>query len=89
MYHIVCPAKYRRAVISEEVDKKLREICLGIEARFEITFLETGTERDHVHYFGAICADLQPRENSENNKEPNSEENIRIMPRSEKNAVGR
>ena len=50
MYHIVCPAKYRRAVISEEVDKKLREICLGIEARFEITFLEIGTERDHVHY---------------------------------------
>jgi len=50
MYHIVCPAKYRRAVISEEVDKKLREICLGIEARFEITFLEIGTERDQVHY---------------------------------------
>ncbi|GHV31351.1 hypothetical protein AGMMS4952_19910 [Spirochaetia bacterium] len=39
MYHIVCPAKYRRAVISEEVDKKLREICLGIEARYEIKFL--------------------------------------------------
>jgi REP element-mobilizing transposase RayT len=25
MYHIVCPAKYRRAVITEEVDKKLYE----------------------------------------------------------------
>jgi hypothetical protein len=36
MYHIVCPAKYRREVISKEVDKKLREICLGIEARYEI-----------------------------------------------------
>jgi REP element-mobilizing transposase RayT len=50
MYHIVCPAKYRRAVISEEVDKKLREICLGIEARYEIRFIEIGTEEDHVHY---------------------------------------
>ena len=50
MYHIVCPAKYRRAVISEEVDKKLREICLGIEARYEIIFIEIGTEQDHVHY---------------------------------------
>ena len=50
MYHIVCPAKYRRAVISEEVDKKLREICLGIEARYEISFLEIGTEKDHVHF---------------------------------------
>jgi REP element-mobilizing transposase RayT len=26
MYHIVCPAKYRRAVTTEEVDKKLKEI---------------------------------------------------------------
>jgi REP element-mobilizing transposase RayT len=50
MYHVVCPAKYRKAVISEEVDKKLREICLGIEARYEITFLEIGTEPDHVHF---------------------------------------
>ena len=50
MYHIVCPAKYRKAVISKEVDTKLREICLGIEARYEITFLEIGTEDDHVHY---------------------------------------
>jgi hypothetical protein len=44
MYHIVCPAKYWRAVIDEEVDKKLREVCLGIEARYEIRFVEIGTE---------------------------------------------
>ena len=50
MYHIVCPAKYRRAVITEGVDKELREICLGIEARYEIKFLEIGTEKDHVHF---------------------------------------
>ena len=50
MYHIVCPAKYRRTVITEEVDKKLREVCLGIEARYEVKFLEIGTEKDHVHF---------------------------------------
>ena len=50
MYHIVCPAKYRRSVITEEVDKKLKEVCLGIEARYEIKFLEIGSERDHVHF---------------------------------------
>ena len=50
MYHIVCPAKYRRMVITEEVDKKLREVCLGIEARYEVKFLEIGTEKDHVHF---------------------------------------
>jgi REP element-mobilizing transposase RayT len=34
MYHILCHAKYRRAVITEDVDKELRKICLGIEARY-------------------------------------------------------
>jgi REP element-mobilizing transposase RayT len=50
MYHIVCPVKYRRAVIDEAVEKKLWEVCLGIEARYEIKFLEIGTEADHVHF---------------------------------------
>jgi REP element-mobilizing transposase RayT len=50
MYHIVCPAQYRRAVITERVDKKLKEICLEIEKRYEIRFLEIGTEKEHVHF---------------------------------------
>jgi REP element-mobilizing transposase RayT len=50
IYHIVCPAKYRRAVITESVDKTLKEVCLEIEKRFEINFLEIGTEKDHVHF---------------------------------------
>ena len=50
MYHIVRPAKYRRAVITEEIDKKLKEICLGIESRYEIKFLEIGGEKNHVHF---------------------------------------
>jgi putative transposase len=37
-------------VITETVDKVLKEVCLGIEARYEIDFLEIGTEPDHVHY---------------------------------------
>ncbi|MFP3090780.1 transposase, partial [Treponema sp. TIM-1] len=40
MYHIVCPAKYRREVITKEVDERLKEICQGIEIRYEIKFLE-------------------------------------------------
>ncbi|MDR1637420.1 MAG: IS200/IS605 family transposase [Treponema sp.] len=50
MYHIVCPAKYRKAVILEDVDDKLKEICKGIEERYEIQFLEIGTEKNHVHF---------------------------------------
>ena len=50
MYHIVCPAKYRRAVITPPVDDKLREVCLEISKRYEIIFLEIGADQDHVHF---------------------------------------
>src|ERR1017187_480806 len=50
LYHLVFPAKYRRAVIDPEVDQVLRNVCLDIEARYEIKFLEIGTDKDHVHF---------------------------------------
>ena len=50
MYHIVFPAKYQRVVLDEEVDKLLKETCLEIEKRYEIRFLEIGTDKDHVHF---------------------------------------
>ena len=50
VYHIVCPTKYRRKVISEEVDRTLKQICLEIEERYDIYFLEIGADRDHVHF---------------------------------------
>jgi putative transposase len=50
IYHIVCPAKYRRVVFSDEVDKELREVCLEIAKRYEIEFLEIGIDKDHVHF---------------------------------------
>ena len=50
LYHIVIPAKYRRAVFSGEVDKKIKEVCSEIEKRYEIEFLEIGTDKDHVHF---------------------------------------
>jgi putative transposase len=38
MYHIVCPAKYRNVVFSEEVDQTLKEICLEISGAMKSTF---------------------------------------------------
>ena len=47
VYHFVCPAKYRRVVITETVDESLRQICEGIELRWDwIRFLEIGTDED-------------------------------------------
>jgi putative transposase len=50
LYHLVFPAKYRRAVIGGEVDKVIKEVCLAIEQRYQIKFLEIGTDKDHVHF---------------------------------------
>ena len=50
VYHFVCPAKYRRAVLDEKVDQFLRDVCLEIANRYQIEFLEIGTDKDHVHF---------------------------------------
>ena len=50
LYHIVCPAKYRRVVFTDEVDQVLKTVCLEIARRYEIVFIEIGTDRDHVHF---------------------------------------
>ena len=50
LYHIVCPAKYRRLVIDDNVEKTIKETCEEISKRYEIKFIEIGTEGDHVHF---------------------------------------
>ena len=50
LYHLVFPAKYRRVVFDKGVDKALTEICLEIEKRYEVKFLEIGTDEVHVHF---------------------------------------
>ena len=50
IYHIVLPAKYRRVIFSQEVDNTLKEICLEISKRYQIYFLEIGTDKTHVHF---------------------------------------
>jgi len=50
LYHLVFPAKYRRVVFDEQVDEVLREICLEIEKRYEVKFVEIGVDKDHVHF---------------------------------------
>lgn len=49
MYHLVFPAKYRKALFDEDVDEELKSVCLEIEARYELKFLEIGADKDHLH----------------------------------------
>jgi len=50
LYHFVCPAKYRRLVFSINVEESLKEICIEISKRYDIIFIEIGTDQDHVHF---------------------------------------
>ena len=62
MYHFVCPAKYRKVVVDEEVDRVLQEVCRGIEVRYDIRFLEIGTDGDHVHFLLQSVPTMSPTE---------------------------
>ena len=50
LYHLVFPAKYRRAIFDATVDKVLKDVCLDLEQRYQLKFLEIGTDKNHVHF---------------------------------------
>lgn len=61
LYHIVYPAKYRRKVFSEEVQKTLKGVCLEIGERHEIHFVEIGADEDHVHFLIQSVPMMSPK----------------------------
>jgi putative transposase len=61
LYHLVCPIKYRRKVLTEEVIVTFREVCIEISTRYEIHFLEIGCDEDHVHFLIQSVPMLSPK----------------------------
>ena len=37
-------------MFDEQVDHVLRDVCLEIEKRYALKFLEIGVDKDHVHF---------------------------------------
>jgi REP element-mobilizing transposase RayT len=50
LYNVVCAIKYRCIVIDEIVDKVIKEVCMKLELRYDLYFLEVGTDLDHIHF---------------------------------------
>ena len=50
LYHLVFPEKYRRKVITDEISIAIKQFCQEISERYEIQFIEIGTDEDHVHF---------------------------------------
>jgi REP element-mobilizing transposase RayT len=42
--------KYRRKVFTKSVEKALKKVCEEISKRYEIYFVEIGSDEDHVHF---------------------------------------
>ena len=80
LYHIVCPIKYRRDVITDEVEKSLIEVCKGIQARYEIYFVEVGADGDHVHFMLQSLPMLYPKVIVQTVKSITAKEMFRLHP---------
>ncbi len=50
LYHLVCPAKYRRKVFTKPVEQTLKEVCVEFAPAYDLHFVEIGTDEDHVHF---------------------------------------
>ena len=76
LYHLVCPIKYRRKVLAQEVSATLKTVCLEISKRYEVHFLEIG------------CDDVS-KEAIKHDKKYNCERNFSSSPRRKAIFVGR
>jgi len=61
LYHVVGPAKERRVVFREPVEESVREAWLGIAARYELSFVEMGTDRNRMHFLMQAGPTYSPR----------------------------
>ena len=62
LFHLVCPANYRRKIFTDEVTKSLLLICFEITEKHEVEFIEIGTDADYVHFLIQGIPRMSPSE---------------------------
>jgi putative transposase len=60
LYPRVCPAKYRHVIFDAAVDTVLKDVCVDIAKRYELVFLEIGTDKDPVHFLVQSVPSYRP-----------------------------
>jgi REP element-mobilizing transposase RayT len=80
LYHLVCPIKYRRSVLTEPVEKSLVEVCKGIEEKYEIHFIEIGCDENHVHFLIQSVPMLSAKNIAQTVKSITAKELFRLHP---------
>ena len=87
LYHLVCTAKYRKVVFDETVDIMLKDISLEISKRYEINFLEIGTDKDHVHFLIQSVPSYSPTKIATTVKSITAREIFKQMPEIKKKVL--
>ena len=88
LYHYVCPAKYRRVIFDDSVDKILIQTCKEIGKRYEINIVEIGTDGDHVHFLIQSIPMLAPTTIAKIIKSITAREIYRLCPQVKKRLWG-
>jgi len=50
MYHFVSTVKYRKSLIHQDMEETIKTVCQEISKRYEIYFLEIGSDQNHIHF---------------------------------------
>ena len=84
LYHYVCPAKYRRVIFDNSVDRILIQTCKEISKRYEINIVEIGSDGDHVHFLIQSIPAMAPTEIVRKIKSITAREIFRLCPQVKK-----
>ncbi len=88
LYHLVCPIKYRRSVLSEVVENSLVEVCKNIASRFEIHFIEIGADDNDVHFLIQSVPMMSVKKIAQTVKSITAKELFRLHPEVKKQLWG-
>ena len=80
LYHLVCPIKYRRKVLNEEVSETLKNVCIELSSKYGIHFLEIGCDEDHVHFLIQSVPMMSPKKIVNTVKSLTAREIFRLHP---------
>ena len=80
LYHLVCPIKYRRSILTDDINSSLVRVCSEIEYRYDIYFIEIGLDMNHVHFLVQSVPMYSPRQIVQTVKSITAREVFRLHP---------
>ena len=89
LYNLVFPMKYRRIVFDKSIDNSLVSVWSSISLRYEVHFLEIGSDKNHVHFLIQSVPNKSVRFFGKNDKKYHSSWDVQTSPRNQENTLGR